>query len=142
MLRAFSFCLASDSTSFFLIVSGALVSGALISGGLAHAAPDAAPPPEPEPETYRLDDYRAPTPLTLDARPGLTTAEAEALWKSKEAVFVDVLPHVPRPPNLAPGTVWREKPRDDIPGASGFPIRAMGRLRPKPKPIYARASSR
>ncbi len=101
----------------------------IVLGGLAQAAPDAVAPPEPE--TYRLDNYRAPTPLTLDMRPGLTTAEAEALWKSKEAVFVDVLPHVPRPPNLAEGTIWREKPRDDIPGSIWLPDTGYGALAPE-----------
>ncbi len=108
----------------------------IVLGGLAQAAPDAVAPPEPE--TYRLDNYRAPTPLTLDMRPGLTTAEAEALWKSKEAVFVDVLPHVPRPSNLAEGTIWREKPRDDIPGSIWLPDTGYGALAPETE-AYLRA---
>jgi len=92
----------------------------------ARAATDLAPVPEPE--TYRLENYRAPTPATLDAQPGLTTAEAEVLWKSKDAVFIDVLPHAPRPANLAPGTIWREKPRDDIPGSLWLPDTGYGAL--------------
>ncbi|WP_026595433.1 PQQ-dependent catabolism-associated CXXCW motif protein [Methyloferula stellata] len=99
-------------------------------------AADSAPPPEPE--TYRLDNYRAPTPATLDAQPGLITAEAEALWKSKDAVFVDVLPHVPRPANLAEGTIWREKPRDDIPGSIWLPDTGYGALAPETE-AYLRA---
>jgi PQQ-dependent catabolism-associated CXXCW motif protein len=98
----------------------------MLAMAAAKAAPDGEPPPEPE--AYRLENYRAPTPATLDARPGLTTAEAEALWKSKDAVFVDVLPHVPRPAALAPGTVWREKPRDDIPGSIWLPDTGYGAL--------------
>jgi PQQ-dependent catabolism-associated CXXCW motif protein len=81
-----------------------------------------------EPKTYRLDDYRSPTPATLDAKPGLTTVEAEALWKDKATVFIDVLPHVPKPATLAPGTVWRDKPRGDIPGSFWLPDTGYGAL--------------
>jgi PQQ-dependent catabolism-associated CXXCW motif protein len=100
----------------------------------ARAASDGEAPPEPD--TYRLDNYRAPTPATLDARPGLTTAEAEGLWKRKEAAFVDVLPHVPRPADLAPGTIWREKPRDDIPGSIWLADTGYGALAPETEAYF------
>jgi PQQ-dependent catabolism-associated CXXCW motif protein len=94
----------------------------------AHVAADSTPP---EPQGYRLEDYRSPTPATLNGRPGLTTAAAEALWKSKEAVFIDVLPHTPKPAALAPGTVWRDKPREDIPGSIWLPDTGYGALAPE-----------
>src|SRR5512132_4320228 len=53
-----------------------------------------------EPEGYRTEDYRAPTPATLKGARVVTTAEAEQIWKSGGAVFLDVLPHAPRPANL------------------------------------------
>jgi PQQ-dependent catabolism-associated CXXCW motif protein len=81
-----------------------------------------------EPKAYRLGDYRSPVPATLDGQPGLTTAEAETLWKNKDAAFIDVLPHVPKPATLAPGTVWREKPREDIPGSTWLPDTGYGAL--------------
>ena len=56
----------------------------------------------PEPAGYRLDNYRAPTPATLAGARVLTTAEAKLYWKNG-AVFVDVLPHSPRPANLPAG---------------------------------------
>src|SRR5262249_22677151 len=65
----------------------------------------------PEPDGYRQDDYRAPPPAGLQGARTVTTAEAEKLWRSRAAVFVDVMPHVPRPRNLPPGTIWRDKPR-------------------------------
>ena len=52
---------------------------------------------ESEPEGYRTDDYRAPTPATLRGARVVTTAEAEQIWKAGGAIFVDVLPHAPRP---------------------------------------------
>ena len=45
------------------------------------------------------------------ARACLRPAEAEAIWRSRSAAFVDVLPRPPKPPNLPAGTVWRDKPR-------------------------------
>jgi PQQ-dependent catabolism-associated CXXCW motif protein len=84
----------------------------------------------PEPETYRLENYRAPTPKTLAGARVLTTDEAEELWKSGAAVFVDVLPHAPRPANLPSGTIWREKTHTNIPGSTWLPDTGYGELAP------------
>jgi PQQ-dependent catabolism-associated CXXCW motif protein len=83
-----------------------------------------------EPEEYRTEDYRAPTPTTLKGARVITTAEAEQIWKAGGAIFVDVLPHAPRPANLPPGTIWREKPRRNIPGSSWLPDTGYGALAP------------
>ena len=81
-----------------------------------------------EPDTYRNDDYRAPTPPTLRGARVVTTDEAEALWKAKSAIFIDVMPHPPRPPNLPAGTIWRETPRHNIPGSTWLPDTGYGAL--------------
>jgi PQQ-dependent catabolism-associated CXXCW motif protein len=81
----------------------------------------------PEPAGYRMSDYRGPTPATLAGARVLTTAEAAALWKAG-AAFVDVLPHAPRPANLPPDTIWREKARMDIPGSIWLPDTGYGAL--------------
>jgi len=96
--------------------------------GLRCAAAEEVAPPEPG--TYRLDNYRAPTPKTLAGARVLTTDEAEALWKSGAAIFVDVLPHAPRPANLPAGTIWREKPHMNIPGSYWLPDTGYGELAP------------
>ncbi|BDV36812.1 hypothetical protein DSM21852_00650 [Methylocystis bryophila] len=70
-----------------------------------------------EPEGYRLDDYRAPTPATLRGAHVIDTKQAFELWQAKSAVFVDALPRPPKPADLPPKTVWRDKPRADIPGS-------------------------
>jgi PQQ-dependent catabolism-associated CXXCW motif protein len=87
---------------------------------------DAVPP---EPSGYRMQDYRGPTPATLAGARVVTTAQAEALWKSG-AAFIDVLPHAPRPANLPPGTLWREKQRLDIPGSIWLPDTGYGAIAP------------
>ena len=59
----------------------------------------------PEPDGYRTENYRAPVPATLSNARVLTTAEAEAIWRARTGIFVDVLPRPPKPPNLPEGTV-------------------------------------
>jgi PQQ-dependent catabolism-associated CXXCW motif protein len=70
-----------------------------------------------EPAGYRLDEYRAPVPETLQGATVATTEEAEALWRAKKVVFFDVMPNTPKPTNLPAGTIWRDKVRKDIPGS-------------------------
>ena len=80
----------------------------------------------PEPDGYRTEDYRAPVPDTLAGARVLSTAEAEAIWRAKAGVFIDVLPRPPKPPNLPAGTVWRDKPRFNIPGSIWLPDTGYG----------------
>src|SRR5689334_1242151 len=82
----------------------------------------------PEPEGYRTEDYRTPVPDTLAGGHVLTTAEAEAIWRAKSGVFIDVLPRPPKPANLPAGTVWRDKPRFNIPGSVWLPDTGYGEL--------------
>jgi PQQ-dependent catabolism-associated CXXCW motif protein len=70
-----------------------------------------------EPAGYRMDEYRAPVPETLQGAKVVTTEEAEALWREKAAVFFDVMPNTPKPANLPAGTIWKDKVREDIPGS-------------------------
>jgi PQQ-dependent catabolism-associated CXXCW motif protein len=81
----------------------------------------------PEPSGYRMEDYRAPTPKTLAGARVIGTNEAETLWKSG-AAFVDVLAHAPRPANLPPETIWREKVRMNIPGSIWLPDTGYGAI--------------
>ncbi len=98
---------------------------AVVAGGATFAQTNV-----PEPLGYRMSDYRGPTPATLAGARVVTTAQAEALWKSGTATFVDVLPHAPKPTNLPPGTLWIEKPRMDIPGSIWLPDTGYGTLAP------------
>src|SRR5262249_23617332 len=82
----------------------------------------------PEPHGFRTAEYRAPTPATLQGARLLTTADAKQLWESHDAVFVDVMPHAPRPANLPVGTIWRERPRSNIPGSIWLPDTGYGEL--------------
>ena len=81
-----------------------------------------------EPEGYRSADYRAPTPATLRGARVVSTDEAQAIWKSGGAAVIDVLPHLPRPPDLPAGTLWRGQHRQNIPGSIWLPDTGYGDL--------------
>ncbi len=83
-----------------------------------------------EPEGYRTEDYLAPTPATLKGARVVTTVQAEQIWRTGSAVFVDVLPRAPRPADLPPKMIWREKPRRNIPGSVWLPDTGYGALAP------------
>jgi len=105
----------SESKAMKLALTGLLLGGLLLAQTPASAEGVA------EPEGYRGEPYRSPTPDTLRGARVLSTGDAEAIWKSRDAIFVDVLPHAPRPAGLPPGTIWREKPRRNIPGSIWLP---------------------
>ena len=92
----------------------------------------------PEPDSYRLDNYRAPTPATLRGARAIGTEEAEKIWRSRSAAFVDVLPRVPRPRDLPEGTLWRDKPRANIPGSVWLPDTGHGELAPSMAGYFAK----
>ena len=100
--------------------------GFILVATFAAAAGDA----QPEPDSYRQSDYRAPTPATLKGARVLTTDEAAAMWRAGDAAFIDVLPQAPRPKDLPAGVVWRDKPRSDIPGSLWLPDTGYGELAP------------
>jgi PQQ-dependent catabolism-associated CXXCW motif protein len=86
--------------------------------------------PVPEPADYRLDNYRAPTPLTVAGGTTIATAEAAELWRDHGAVFVDVLPAPRRPEGLPTDALWKPVPRRDIPGSLWLPETGRGALSP------------
>ena len=101
----------------------AVLAIALLAGAAAAGAPV-------EPPGYRMEDYRAPTPATLQGARVLSTQQARVHWEMRDAVFIDVLPQVPRPAGLPEGTIWREKPREDLPGSIWLPDTGYGALAP------------
>ena len=104
------------------------VFGGVIAIAFAFAVSVRAEESPPEPEGYRVDNYRAPVPATLAGVRVLTTEQAEVIWRSKSAAFIDVLPRPPKPANLPAGTIWRDKPRLNIPGSLWLPDTGYGTL--------------
>ena len=91
-----------------------------------------------EPDGYRLEDYRAPTPATLRGATVIGTQQAETIWRSRIASFIDVLPRPPRPRNLPEGTLWRDKPRANIPDSIWLPDTGYGELAPSMADYFSR----
>jgi PQQ-dependent catabolism-associated CXXCW motif protein len=81
-----------------------------------------------EPDGYRMDDYRQPVPRTLKGARVIGTEEAERIWNDKTAIFIDVFPKAPKPPNLPAGTVWRDPRHMSIPGGRWLPNVGNGAL--------------
>ncbi|WP_295558469.1 PQQ-dependent catabolism-associated CXXCW motif protein [uncultured Hyphomicrobium sp.] len=81
-----------------------------------------------EPEGYRTDDYRKPVPKTLTGARVIDADEAETLLKAGSAIFIDVFPRAPKPPNLPAGTVWRDLTHMTIDGAHWLPNVGYGVL--------------
>lgn len=82
----------------------------------------------PEPDDYRMDHYRNPVPATLQGATVIGPEQAHAIWSDGEAAFIDVLPQPPKPANLPKGTIWRDKPRNSIPGAIWLPNVGYGAI--------------
>jgi PQQ-dependent catabolism-associated CXXCW motif protein len=114
----------------------------LVTATLALAVLARAQQNPPEPEGYRMDNYRAPVPATLAGARVLSTEEAEAIWRSRSGVFIDVLPRPPKPANLPAGTVWRDKPRFNIPGSIWLPDTGYGMLAPATEDYFRNGLAR
>src|SRR6195256_6698949 len=114
----------------------------LVLATVASAVPGGAQQNPPEPDQYRMENYRTPVPATLSGGRVLTTAEAETVWRAKTGVFIDVLPRAPKPPNLPAGTVWRDKPRLNIPGSVWLPDTGYGALAPATEDYLRRGLAR
>lgn len=108
-----------------MFFAAALFVCALCQLNSAHAASEHG---VPEPEGYRTDEYRSPVPETLTGAKVIQIEEAEDLHKNDAAVFVDVYPRPPKPPNLPEGTVWRDPTHMTIEGAHWLPNVGYGAL--------------
>jgi len=82
----------------------------------------------PEPDGFRLDDYRAPVP---DAVRGGDVVRLEAMRDvvaRREALLIDVLPAPRRPESMRSGMPWRPAPHRSLPGAIWWPDVGRGAL--------------
>ena len=85
----------------------------------------------PEPPDYKLDDYRSPTPPTLEFAKVVTVQQAYKVWHAGKSVFIDVMPRLIKPADLPMDTLWHDKPRETVPGAVWLPNVGYGKLAPQ-----------
>ncbi len=114
-----------------LLSAGLLVGGLPAIGFVGLSSTPACAAPVEEPSGYRMDKYRGPVPPTLQGARVVTTAELEVLWRSGEAVLLDVMPQQQKPADLPAGTVWRDPTRKDIPGSLWLANVGYGALTPE-----------
>lgn len=94
----------------------------------------------PEPDGYRMEDFRAPVPATLSGAKVLSTGGLQDLLTSRgDIVLIDVLPAPRRPANLRPGALWLPPERRNIPGSVWLPNTGFGLL-PLEEEDYLRRS--
>lgn len=79
----------------------------------------------PEPDGYRMADYRAPVPATLEGAKVLSTAELEALLRAGDPILIDVLPAPRKPKDTG---LWLPPKRDNIPGSHWLANTGYGEL--------------
>lgn len=92
----------------------------------------------PEPAGYRMDEYRAPTPLTLTGGTVVDTAGVQQLIGRSGVVLIDVLPEQRKPDNLPANTLWIPKARHNIPGSVWLPDVGRGALSAEVEEYYQR----
>ena len=68
-----------------------------------------------EPEKYKLDQYRSPTPQTLSGAIVVDAEQAMSLHKSATIKFIDVLPAPKQPEGMTEDDIWLPKQRFNIP---------------------------
>lgn len=138
MISAISRGAAQGSRRATALTSAVCALFGLVALMVAHAPHIArADAPPPEPADYKTNDYRTKVPATLAGARVVTADDAKALWDAKSAVFIDVYPRPPKPPNLPPTTVWRDPRHSSIEGAHWLPNVGYGVLAPDVQTYFA-----
>lgn len=92
------------------------------------SAPANADPTVPIPDTYRMEEYRAPVPDTVPGADVLHIPAMEALVNRHDALMIDVLPAPRRPPGMRPGAPWLPVPHPSLPGSIWWPEIGRGAI--------------
>ena len=79
----------------------------------------------PEPDGYRLTDFRAPVPATLSGAEVLSTEQLQALIQTEAPLLIDVMP-APRKPRET--SLWISPKRDNIPDSHWLANTGYGEL--------------
>jgi PQQ-dependent catabolism-associated CXXCW motif protein len=85
----------------------------------------------PEPDSYRMDHYRAPVPDTVRGASVVHTADLSKLIASQHPILIDVLPAPAPPADPRPGLPRMPLPHADIPGSIWLPDVGRGAITPQ-----------
>ena len=83
----------------------------------------------PEPEGYRTERYRAPTPATLEGATVVDTAALRQLIASEPPILIDVMSKRIEPKEQQ--ATWQPPPRKHLPGSAWLPNVGLGSLSPE-----------
>ncbi len=84
----------------------------------------------PEPDGYRMDNYRTPVPAALAGATTLSTGKLEQLLSERQPILIDVLPKQRKPKDRDQAQIWIEPKRDNLPGSVWLPNVGLGELSP------------
>jgi quinoprotein dehydrogenase-associated probable ABC transporter substrate-binding protein/PQQ-dependent catabolism-associated CXXCW motif protein len=98
-------------------------------GELVAQRPPAGAPAVPEPEGYRTERYRAPTPATLEGATVVDTAALQQLIASEPPILIDVMSKRIEPEE--PQAAWQPPARRHLPGSAWLPNVGLGSLAPE-----------
>lgn len=97
----------------------------------APAGNDADAPAVPEPEGYRMERYRAPTPATLEGATVVDTAALQRLIASAQPIVVDVSAERATANGESAKAAWQPPPRQHLEGSVWLPDVGLGELSPE-----------
>ena len=100
----------------------------LFAVALGITPPVHADPAVPIPQTYRLEDYRAPVPDTVPGADVLHIPAMQALVAQQDAILIDVLPAPRRPLGMRQGIPWLPVPHPSLPGSLWWPEIGRGEI--------------
>ncbi len=98
-------------------------------GAPATAASDAGAPAVPEPEGYRTERYRAPTPASLEGATVVDTAALQRLIANEQPILIDVAAKQLEPAGQE--AAWQPPPRKHVAGSVWLPNVGLGSLSPE-----------
>ena len=90
----------------------------------------------PEPEGYRMTNYRSPVPKGLKEARTADLEEVQALVDHDDVVLIDVMQAPPMPDNRPADALWREPTRETIAGATWLANMGFGRLSEKDEAAF------
>ena len=115
--------LTAKTASVLAVLTFAIFKGAAMAG-------------VPEPQGYWTGPMHSEVPATLTGARIVHTQELALLLEKDKAVLIDAAAAPRRPDNLAPGTIWKPVPHQDIDGSVWLPDMGAAVLTPEEETFH------
>jgi PQQ-dependent catabolism-associated CXXCW motif protein len=90
----------------------------------------------PEPQAYWTGPMHSEVPASLSGARVIHAQDLAGLLEQGTAVLIDAAAAPRRPDNLAPGTIWKPVPHQDIAGSVWMPDMGASKLTPDEESFY------